>query len=40
MKRLPGQSWVPVLVTRDDDVIAGSREIEEWAGAHPGSGGF
>jgi hypothetical protein len=35
VKRLSGQSWVPVLVTDDDEVISGSREIESWAQAHP-----
>ena len=35
VKRLSGQSWVPVLVTDEDEVISGSREIESWAQAHP-----
>jgi hypothetical protein len=35
VKRLSGQSWVPVLVTDADEVISGSREIEAWAQAHP-----
>ena len=38
VKRLSGQSWVPVLVTDEDEVISGSREIEAWAQAHPASG--
>ena len=35
VKRLSGQSWVPLLVTDDGDVINDSREIEAWAKAHP-----
>jgi glutaredoxin len=35
VKRLSGQSWVPMLVTDEDEVIGGSREIEAWAQAHP-----
>ena len=35
VKRLSGQSWVPMLVTDEDEVISGSREIESWAQAHP-----
>jgi hypothetical protein len=35
VKRLTGNSWVPVLVTDDGAVIQGSREIESWAQANP-----
>ena len=35
VKRLTGDSWVPVLVTDDGEVVDGSRQIEEWAQAHP-----
>jgi hypothetical protein len=35
VRRLSGQSWVPVLVTDEDDVISGSQEIESWAQTHP-----
>jgi hypothetical protein len=35
VKELTGNMWVPVLVTDDDQVIQGSREIEDWAKAHP-----
>ena len=35
VKRLTGNYWVPVLVTDDGGVVQGSREIAEWAGAHP-----
>jgi hypothetical protein len=35
VKELTGSHWVPVLVTDDDEVIQGSREIIEWARAHP-----
>lgn len=31
VKQLTGQYEVPVLVTDDDEVIAGSQEIAEWA---------
>ena len=35
VKRLTGQSWVPVLVFDDGNYVAGSREIAAWAEAHP-----
>jgi hypothetical protein len=35
VKRLTGKYWVPVLVTDDDEVVAGSQEIEAWAHSHP-----
>ena len=35
VKRLTGDSWVPVLVTDDDSVVSGSKEIVAWAGEHP-----
>lgn len=35
VKELTGQSWVPVLVTDDDEVIHDSRKIVEWAKQHP-----
>jgi hypothetical protein len=35
VKRLTGSYMVPVLVTDDDEVVADSRRIEEWARAHP-----
>jgi len=34
VKRLTGQSWVPVLVT-DDEVVTDSARIVAWARAHP-----
>lgn len=34
-RRLTGKSWVPVLVTDDDEVIADSRKIVAWAKANP-----
>jgi hypothetical protein len=37
VKRLTGNNWVPVLVTDEDEVIQGSREIAAWAKAHPAS---
>jgi hypothetical protein len=35
VKALTGSYMVPVLVTDDDEVVAGSHEIEAWARAHP-----
>lgn len=35
VKRLTGQSWVPVLVTDDGEVIQDSKNIVAWAKAHP-----
>jgi hypothetical protein len=44
VRRLTGNTWVPVLVTDDETVIQGSQEIESWAranrvGSAGGSGG-
>lgn len=35
VRRLSGQSWVPLLVTGDDEVIAGTQAIIAWAEQHP-----
>ncbi len=35
VKRLTGNRWVPVLVDDDGAVVQGSREIADWARAHP-----
>jgi hypothetical protein len=35
VKRLTGNSWVPVLVKDDGEVIQGSKEITAWAKANP-----
>jgi len=35
VKRLTGQSWVPVLVTDDGEVIQDSKNIIAWAKANP-----
>ena len=35
VKRLTGNTWVPVLVTDEDEVIQGSQKIIDWAHAHP-----
>lgn len=35
VKRLSGQSWVPLLVTDDGEAIADSQVIIDWARAHP-----
>jgi hypothetical protein len=37
VKRLTGNQWVPVLVTDNEVVIQGSREIENWSKANPAS---
>jgi glutaredoxin len=34
-KRLTGKTWVPVLVTDDDQVIQGSDKIAAWAKENP-----
>jgi hypothetical protein len=38
VKRLTGQSWVPVLVTDDGEAINESKAIVAWAKSHPASG--
>lgn len=38
VKRLTGQSWVPVLVTDDGTVVQDSKNIVAWAKAHPAGG--
>jgi hypothetical protein len=38
VRELTGQSWVPVLVTDDGEVIQDSKKIVEWAKANPASG--
>jgi hypothetical protein len=35
VKRLTGTTWVPALVTDDDEVIQGSAEIAAWAKKNP-----
>jgi hypothetical protein len=35
VKELTGEMWVPVLVTDEDEVIAGSKKIIAWAKANP-----
>jgi Glutathione S-transferase, N-terminal domain len=35
VKQLTGSYMVPVLVTDDDEVVADSRKIVDWAKAHP-----
>ena len=37
VKRLTGNTWVPVLVLDDSEVIQGSGEIVQWARANPAS---
>lgn len=37
VKRLTGESFVPVLVLDDGDVITDSRNIIAWARDHPAS---
>jgi hypothetical protein len=37
VKRLTGQSWVPVLVLDDGEVIEDSKNIVAWAQQHPAS---
>jgi glutathione S-transferase len=35
VKRLTGNTWVPVLVTDDDEVIQDSKKIIAWAERNP-----
>ena len=35
VKRLSGDTWVPMLVTDDGEVIKESKKIAEWARANP-----
>jgi hypothetical protein len=35
VKRITGQSWVPVLATDDGEVIRDSEQIIAWAEQHP-----
>jgi hypothetical protein len=39
VKRLTGQSFVPVLVLEDGEVIAESKSIAAWARDNPAGGG-
>jgi glutathione S-transferase len=39
VKRLTGESYVPVLVLDDGEVIMDSQRIVEWARAHPAPSG-
>ena len=34
-RKATGKSWIPLLLTDDDQVIAGSKSIEAWAAQHP-----
>jgi hypothetical protein len=34
-KKLTGSTWVPVLVTDDDQIVSGSQKIVDWARANP-----
>jgi hypothetical protein len=38
VKRLTGESFVPVLVLDDGQVISGSKNIVAWARDHPADG--
>jgi hypothetical protein len=35
VKKLTGQSWVPVLVTDDGEIVQDSKAIVAWAEKHP-----
>ena len=39
VRRLTGNTWVPLLVTDDDEIVQGSQEIVSWANANPASTG-
>lgn len=34
-RRRTGSSWVPLLITDDDQAVQGSDQIAAWAHAHP-----
>jgi hypothetical protein len=34
VRRLTGNDWVPVLVTGDNQVVQGSRQIAAWAASN------
>jgi hypothetical protein len=36
-RRRTGSSWIPLLITDDDEAIQGSDQIAAWAHAHPAS---
>jgi hypothetical protein len=38
VKRMTGQTWVPLLLKDDGEMIRGSMEIIAWAEAHPATG--
>lgn len=38
VKRLTGQSYVPVLALEDGQVIQGSENVVAWAGSNPSAG--
>jgi hypothetical protein len=38
VRRLTGQSFVPVLLLDDGEYVTGSDETVGWAGAHPAAG--
>ena len=35
VKRMTGQTWVPLLVKDDGEMIRGSKEMIAWAEANP-----
>ena len=39
VRRLSGQSWVPLLTTDAGEVVQGSEAIIAWAGEHPAGAG-
>ncbi len=34
-RKTTGKSWIPLLLTDDDEVRVGSKSIEAWAAQHP-----
>ena len=39
VREMTGNSWVPVLVTDDGEVIQDSKKIADWASKNPASAG-
>ncbi len=35
VKRRTGNTWLPVLITDDDETVQGSDQIAAWAHSHP-----
>jgi hypothetical protein len=34
-RQATGKSWIPLLLTDDNEIIPGSESVEDWASQHP-----